>query len=253
MQEVIPKSINNRPSTLHLSDPTTATTTNGNNFCAKVQRKSVDEKSFRIYPWWNETLSQGLPRATLSPRLRRTHSLIVTRPPSLPSATSHILRTRSRSTASTPCCTGDDSTMAFFERKISADLIGPRLLEALQENRVLTNANDNNFNNGNNVSNNKPTTVQTERHECLRSPSYEQPLKVFSKSQCGSSGLPNEKLLDRGSCHAVRSAVSTLYNFEDFEMVKIGEGFFSEVYKVSIVIKQYSIQKYFKSFQAQVT
>lgn len=136
MQEVI-SAITNRPSTLHLSDPTasattSSTTTNGNSFCAKVQRKSVDEKSFRIYPWWNEILSQGLPRATLSPRLRRTHSLIVTRPPSLPSATSHILRTRSRSTASTPCCTNDDSTMAFFERKISADLIGPRLLEALQ-------------------------------------------------------------------------------------------------------------------------
>ena len=243
MQEVI-SHITSRPSTLHLSDPTptttssttptttsstTTTTTNGNSFCAKVQRKSVDEKSFRIYPWWNETLSQGLPRATLSPKLRRTHSLIVTRPPSLPSATSHILRTRSRSTASTPCCTRDDSTMAFFERKISADLIGPRLLEALQENRVLTNANEN-------VNNNNKTTtsVQTERHECLRSPSYEQPLKVFSKVQ-STTGLPSEMLLDRGSCHAVRSAVSTLYNFEDFEMVKIGEGFFSEVYKVSFV------------------
>jgi hypothetical protein len=96
------------------------------------------------------------------------------------------------------------------------------LKSIIQENRVLTNANEN--------VNNKP-----ERFECLRSPSYEQPLKVFSKVQ-STSGLPNEMILDRGSCHAVRTAVSTLYNFEDFEMVKIGEGFFSEVYKVQLII-----------------
>ena len=77
---------------------------------------------------------------------------------------------------------------------------------------------------------NSRTRARSESFESLLSPSYEQPLKVFSKIQ--SDGSIRGVDVDRGSCHAVKSAVSTLYNFEDFEMVKIGEGFFSEVFKV---------------------
>jgi hypothetical protein len=71
-----------------------------------------------------------------SPNLRRTLSLIVTARPTMPSPASLASRARSRSTASTP---SSDESIRFFDRKFSADLIGPRLLEALQENRVLKN------------------------------------------------------------------------------------------------------------------
>lgn len=49
--------------------------------------------------------------------------------------------------------------------------------------------------------------------------------------------ISSDRSVTGPSCRALRTAVSELYSVDDFTKEKIAYGFFSEVYKVSVLFK----------------
>lgn len=64
-------------------------------------------------------------------------------------------------------------------------------------------------------------------------PTLQPPPAVYQLATNGTK-VPLNRLPTGPSCRALKTAVSALYSVDDFYKVKIGSGFFSEVYKVCI-------------------